>query len=821
MAPSKMPLRSSKNAPFFSGNPHELADYLEDVKQQCEEAAITDEDKLIKWSCHYAPLEVRTSWEACGKPSTGTTAVTYIEFTKAVHEIYPGSDSASRYVPADLENFARKQAREAQIQTREQLGGFARTFMGMVSALMASGQISGADVSRCFFLGLGPELENSTRHRLETRYPDHRPTMPYTSAEIISAADWVLPGSEGDRVAPAPAQPTYAERGGSGRASRNPFLNSSFREGSATVPVPVVEIKTEPADPATIQLQQTVAQLATQLSSFMMEMRRGGTPVTANQAVAMAQKLCAFCQLKPCNATKWELCDQYNDLMSLGLIRNNAAGRTEMRDGSSFPRGSGSLAERIRRAYQNQAPPSNEATTQSFLLSVFPQAATRAPSVETVQTVSSNMLSTFGMEVVGRQGPLEDQLAAYATSVRRNLQGKNRVMSTNAVTTRSNQRNKPPPPAAGKGLDPASRAEESYRAPSVPAWDEAGSSQTPADTQGTPPGVAKITRAPFPPHPGHIIEPRDRSADRRAEEVQPSPVPVHRAVQATPTPRERVPARQYRALAPSEDISAADRVLGLVLDGASTVNARDLLAISPDLRRLLREYVTPRHRAALPDGSVPPVPSTTAAALLGEIAEEDEYSTDDIADYPATERMYEVMQYTLPDNVVVAGESASLRAVTVLVNGSYEVEGILDGGSQLVSMSEAVWRVLGIPLDSSIVVRVQSANGGIERSLGMCRHVPFMVGGITIYLQVHVVPGAMYNILLGRPFMILVEAVLKDYQDGGQTLELKDPNSDLTIAIPTHGRGCPQFTAGSMQVSRAPLIHMRAAVAINREDTSD
>ena len=425
------------------------------------------------------------------------------------------------------------------------------------------------------------------------------------------------------------------------------------------------------------------------------------------------------------------------------------------------------------------------------------------------------------MEVVGRQDPWNDQLAAYATTVQRQRQGKNRVLATNPVVTRANLRNKPPLPAAGKGLDPASHANEDRESSAPPSGEDDEPSAGPSRKQGSAPGPSKAARPPLPPHPGHIIEPRDRSSELRPPPDRPQQPPVHRAVQATPTPRERQPARQYRAAAPSEDVSAADRVLGVVLDGASTINARDLLAISPDLRRLLRDYVTPRHRAVGPEGATGAVPSQAAAALLGEILEEDEEPSADDAQYYAEGDVFEVMQYALPDNVVVAGESASLRAVTVLVNHSYEVEGILDGGSQLVSMSESVWRALGIPLDNSVVVRVQSANGGIDHSLGMCRHVPFMVGGITLYLQVHVVPGAMYNILLGRPFMILAEAVLKDYQDGGQTLELKDPNSDLTIAIPTHSRGCPQFSAGSMQVSRTPLIHMRAAVATNREDTSD
>lgn len=839
MSNNKMPLRTSKNAPYFSGHPHELEDYLEDVKQQCDDAGITDDDKFVKWACHYAPLDVRTSWEACGKPLiAGAPAVTWADFKKAVFEMYPGSVRASRYEPADLDNFARKQAREAPIQTREQLGAFARTFRAMVGALLESGQVSNADISRCLFMGLGQDLEKLVRIRLETRYPDHRPTMPYTSAEIISAADWVLPGSEGDRVVPAQVQPLYVERG---RVSRNPFLNLASRD----VPVvpAVVEVKAEPVDSATLLLQQTVNQLANQFSTFLAEMRREGTPANQDQAAGVAAKFCKFCLRKSCPAPRWEFCEEFIDLMNRGHIRNGPDGRAIMRDGSRFPGGNGPLSERIRRVYQNQpshtGSKDNDASAQSFLLSVFPSpspAVSRSPKVGTVQTVSSNMLSAFDMEVIGRQGVWDDQLSAYSATVRRTNAGKSRVLSTNPVLTRSGQRNKPAPPVAGKGLDPATHAEDS-RASRSPSPDMPATRKEPAGGKGKEAapvaGPSKSNRPAPPPHPGHVIEqrfppvnanPRERTGPAVADFQPGAPQggsQVHRAVQAAPPPRERVPPRQYRATAAVEDATAADRVLGQVLDGSSSVSARDLLAISPDLRRLLRDYVTPRHRAVVPEGAASVPGGLPVVTMMGEIAEEEPDTLLDDGSSDTEPDLYEVMQLAVPEDVVVAAESASLRAVTVLVNHAYEVEGILDGGSQLVSMSESVWRVLGIPLDNAVTVRVQSANGGIDRSLGMCRHVPFMIGGITFYLQVHVVPGAMYTILLGRPFTILAEAVLKDFQDGGQTLSVTDPNSEHSITLPTHGRGCPQFSVGSMQVSRNPLVHMRAAVASTRDDDSD
>jgi hypothetical protein len=42
-----------------------------------------------------------------------------------------------------------------------------------------------------------------------------------------------------------------------------------------------------------------------------------------------------------------------------------------------------------------------------------------------------------------------------------------------------------------------------------------------------------------------------------------------------------------------------------------------------------------------------------------------------------------------------------------------------------------------------------SANSGINQSLGLSHNVPFLVGDITVYLQVHILRNPAYDILKG------------------------------------------------------------------------
>lgn len=141
--------------------------------------------------------------------------------------------------------------------------------------------------------------------------------------------------------------------------------------------------------------------------------------------------------------------------------------------------------------------------------------------------------------------------------------------------------------------------------------------------------------------------------------------------------------------------------------------------------------------------------------------------------------------------VIVAKESHGLRAVYPLINNIGEVESLLDGGSQIVSMSREVAVDLEVSWDPDITVQMESANRSLERTLGLARNVPFLFGQIRVYLQVHVMENPAYKVLLGRPFDTITESWIKNERDGSQSLTLTDPNTGERCVMHTHERGRP------------------------------
>ena len=155
-----------------------------------------------------------------------------------------------------------------------------------------------------------------------------------------------------------------------------------------------------------------------------------------------------------------------------------------------------------------------------------------------------------------------------------------------------------------------------------------------------------------------------------------------------------------------------------------------------------------------------------------------------------------VMQYLnalapgeTPKSVIVAGESHALRTLYPLINGAGEVESLLDAGSQIVSMTKSVSIALGVGWDPDITVQMESANKTLSKTLGLAKNVPFLFGTITAYLQVHVVENAAYKVLLGRPFDIITESLVKNAKDGSQSVTLTDPNTGERCVMHTHERG--------------------------------
>ena len=219
-----------------------------------------------------------------------------------------------------------------------------------------------------------------------------------------------------------------------------------------------------------------------------------------------------------------------------------------------------------------------------------------------------------------------------------------------------------------------------------------------------------------------------------------------------------------------------------------TLSPEELFALSPEVRNRLREAITPRRIQA----------GETAMSTNVFIDHNPvNPSFEDCPDCIVIPDPYEIYLKTLqpgeiPEPLIVAKESHALRSIMMVVDNKEEIESIVDPGSQIIAMSEEVCHDLGLIYDPGIRLNMQSANGDIDQSLSLSRNVPCRIGTVTLYLQIHVIRAAAYDILLGRPFDVLTESTVKNFANEDQTITITDPNSKRNATIPTISRGPPR-----------------------------
>jgi hypothetical protein len=247
-------------------------------------------------------------------------------------------------------------------------------------------------------------------------------------------------------------------------------------------------------------------------------------------------------------------------------------------------------------------------------------------------------------------------------------------------------------------------------------------------------------------------------------------LPPHERNFAGPSKGKEREDRTYHTQAPIQNDKIASEIFSRSMKTpVVTLTSEELLSLSPEVRSKWKEQVTSK-RVPLVRDNMPAEPSCNTEIFLA-----DPYETYLNALGPGDE----------PEPFVVAKESNSIRSVVMDINGKDSVESVVDGGSAIVAMAEAVCHELTLCYDPAVTIPMQSANGGIDHSLGLARNIPCEIGNITLYMQIHIIRNPAYDILLGRPFDVLTESVIRNYRNEAQTITICDPNSSRTATIPT------------------------------------
>jgi len=231
--------------------------------------------------------------------------------------------------------------------------------------------------------------------------------------------------------------------------------------------------------------------------------------------------------------------------------------------------------------------------------------------------------------------------------------------------------------------------------------------------------------------------PTTRSFTCQEEQVPKQPVLTTRTNEK---PTSASPAPQFRYHTPIEDSALIAKVAKQALDVQITLPIRDILSISPDVRRHIKDQIMTKQ-----------VTSASANASS------------------ANANNVECFMAALPewtDNIIVANHSVNLQVLDLTLDNKVQVEAILDEGSQIVGLCKDIWEKLGVPVRSNHKMNMISANASSNQTIGLIHDLKVTIGAYNFYLQVQVIENASYEMLLGQPFLTLTEANTQHYANG-------------------------------------------------------
>ena len=209
-------------------------------------------------------------------------------------------------------------------------------------------------------------------------------------------------------------------------------------------------------------------------------------------------------------------------------------------------------------------------------------------------------------------------------------------------------------------------------------------------------------------------------------------------------------------------------LISRALDAQVTLTAGELMAVSPDVRRQIKDMVTSKR---------------VAVNMVD--SDDIDYDIASCFETQPESRVVDLSRYEAPST---AHASLPLRVIYPSFGHGVTPECILDGGAQVVIMRRDVWAKLNFPITANKSMRMESANSSTYQTLGMLENIPITLGSVTVKLQIQVVDDAPFEVLLGRPFFDILSASERSKPGGHHSLEIRDPSDGTPYVFLTKPR---------------------------------
>ena len=305
MPKSYMPTRGEDGAPSFSPDqPRELRRYFKELNYLFIRAQVTDDEEKKMHACRYLDVDSAELWESLSEFEHGTQ---YLDFVKAVYDLYPGSEDERKWTVASMEKLVSEQLRSG-IHSLDDLGRYYRAFRTITKFLHDNNRISEAEQSRAFVRGFQSALWDRIARRLELKFPDHYPDEHYSFEQVHTAAKFVLHGTTGSSVefkespTSTPAHPAVI-KGEELSSVIDAFLTSFKQKLASNVrrshPTPAVTSD----QPSTSMMYSIAPSTVAPIAQTVVTTQLAHDPVAEARIAAIQAEIALLRQQKDCSAS--------------------------------------------------------------------------------------------------------------------------------------------------------------------------------------------------------------------------------------------------------------------------------------------------------------------------------------------------------------------------------------------------------------------------------------------------------------------------------------------------------------------------------------
>ena len=190
MATPTMPVRGERGAPVFDPKqPNDLNRYFTQLEALFARCEVELERDKKHFATIYVEASTADSWEALSEYSDPDK--TYADLKRKLQQIY--NQGEMRYILADLDCLIGERQRIG-MRTLQDLSDFHLRFNAISGNLIANQLLSAREQSQSYIRVFDESLQARVTMRLQIKFPNHHPALPYSVEEIFEAAQWVLQG---------------------------------------------------------------------------------------------------------------------------------------------------------------------------------------------------------------------------------------------------------------------------------------------------------------------------------------------------------------------------------------------------------------------------------------------------------------------------------------------------------------------------------------------------------------------------------------------------------------------------------------------------